>query len=78
MSETREPACGACRHWHRADADPADLGAPRGGECRLNPPAAFPVRDGLSLRMLSGYVQVPADCPACSHFAPELKIRRPE
>lgn len=39
-----EITCATCPFWHaREDLAPADETAPRGGECRLNPPLVFEV-----------------------------------
>lgn len=68
------PACGACRYWGAQPRDPADLAAPRQGQCRRLPPV--PLLLGTDrLRgpiTLVTYPTVPDGFPACALYEPAL------
>jgi hypothetical protein len=57
--------CAGCKHYTEAPVDPLNLGAPRQGECRGNPPGqvVLPMGGGLAIR--TQYPQVTRDFPAC-------------
>ena len=71
---TSESTCQGCGNWHRLPPDPANLTAPRLGECRLAPQHLdLPVPAGsgrVALTVQPFYLQLPADFPACAGHRP--------
>lgn len=70
--------CGDCRYWHAGPIDPANLTAPRVGECRGAPPQILTAQSNRGLQIVgSAYPPVQANVPACRVYLPlvELALR---
>lgn len=58
--------CATCRHWHKGQRDPMNLGAPVAGQCQAVPPTPIvamtqqgPTQAGLAYPITAG------EFPAC-------------
>jgi len=61
-----DKTCGTCACWLKGDIDPMNLGAPRLGECRLQPQLLMAIGPhGPQYQTV--YLRNHADFPACSH-----------
>lgn len=68
-------SCSSCSNWIQDPVDPSNIGAPRPGECRCNPPQllGIPTQNGIQLMVI--YPKVPGNFNACAQYAPHEEFK---